>query len=72
MLLEFFFKGVLTVLVFLFAIGSLEWIWKTQIDLKETVKRLVIEAPSKSMDWVATKDPDKVYQGGTNRGQCFR
>lgn len=64
MLSEFLFKLFLTILVLFFAIGSLRWIWKTQIDTKETMKRLVTEAPSKSMDWVATRDPNKLYQDG--------
>ena len=64
MLSEFLFKLFLTILVLFFAIGSLRWIWKTQIDPKETVKRLVTEAPSKSMDWVATRDPHRLYQDG--------
>lgn len=64
MLSEFLFKLFLTILVLFFAIGSLKWIWKTQIDPKETVKRLVTEAPSKSMDWVATRDPRRLYQDG--------
>ncbi len=60
---ELLFKVFLTIVVLFFSIGSLKWIWRSQIDVKETGRKL-LETPQKSMDWVATREPDKIYQNG--------
>jgi hypothetical protein len=60
---ELLFKVFLTIVVLFFSIGSLKWIWRSQIDVKETGRKL-LETPQKSMDWVVTREPDKIYQNG--------
>lgn len=41
---------------------SLLWIWTHQIDPKETFLRLFRQP--QSVDWLATRDPNKIYQNG--------
>jgi hypothetical protein len=60
---ELLLKVFLTIIVLYFSIGSLRWIWRSQIDIKETVRK-ILETPQKSMDWIATREPDKIYQDG--------
>jgi len=59
--MESLFKLFLSVLVIFFCLGSLRWIWRSQIDIKETGKRL-LKTPQESMGWVVTRDPQKIYQ----------
>jgi hypothetical protein len=61
--METVFKIFLTALVIYFSYGSLKWIWHNQIDVKETGRQF-LDAPKKSMDWVATRDDQKIYQEG--------
>jgi len=64
---ELLFKVFLTVVVLFFSVVSLKWIWRSQIDIKETGRKL-LETPQKSMDWVVTRDPAKIYQDGKEVG----
>ena len=61
--MEFIFKIFLTGLVIFFCFGSMKWIWFSQIDVKETGRQL-LDVPKKSMDWVVTRDDNKIYQEG--------
>jgi len=65
--MELVFKLFLTALVLFFFIGSLRWIWFSQIDPKETM-RLFLSSPAKSPEWVAMRDPSKIYQHGKEVG----
>jgi len=67
---ELLFKVFLTIVVLYFSIGSLRWIWRSQIDVKETGRK-ILETPQKSMDWVATRESDKIYQNGKIVGTVF-
>jgi hypothetical protein len=64
--MEFIIKIFLTVAVIViifFCVISLRWIWRSQIDVKETGRQL-LNTPKRSMDWVATRDTTKIYQEG--------
>ena len=53
--------GVTTVLFIPYAFG-VRWIWTHQLDPEETVSRIFQSAGER--DWIATRDPMKLYQGG--------
>lgn len=61
--MEILFKVFLTLIVLFFCFGSIKWIWFNQIDIKETITG-ILNKPQKSMEWVATRDPTKIYQDG--------
>ncbi len=58
-ILTFVFVGVLGGGLFL----SVRWIWSKQLDFSASVKKLG-EKANPVPDWVATRDPKKIYQGG--------
>jgi hypothetical protein len=55
-------KIVLTVAVVALTAGTLRWIWTHQIDLWATGEKWVRGAVEP--DWIATRDPAKLYQDG--------
>jgi hypothetical protein len=59
---EMFTKIVLSVVVVVLAMGTLRYIWSQQIDLWATGEKFVRGAVEP--DWIATRDPAKLYQGG--------
>lgn len=62
--LELSFKIILTLVVILLCFGFLRWIWTHQIDLVETVKRLGKRKAQETLDIIATRDQNAIYQGG--------
>jgi hypothetical protein len=65
--METLFKLVLSAVVLSICAFGLRWIWTHQLDFWATVNRAtdkVIAAP----DWVATRDPKKIYQEGNAVG----
>ncbi|MBI5007221.1 MAG: hypothetical protein HZB95_08830 [Nitrosomonadales bacterium] len=61
--MELLFKLILSVVVVMVCFIGLRWIWTHQLDLRDTIGKAsdkVIAPP----DWVATRDPMKIYQGG--------
>lgn len=57
------FLTVVVIGVIFFSVVSLIWLWRSQIDVRETGRQL-LNTPKKSMDWVATRDDTKIYQEG--------
>ncbi len=43
------------------------WTWSSQIDMKETFSRFLKKA-APNPEMIATRDPNKIYQGGTPVG----
>ena len=61
-LLSFIFTGVWFI--------AIHWIWTNQLDPRETVSRFfkkTVEPP----DWVATREPSKIYQNGESVGDII-
>jgi hypothetical protein len=61
---EFLFKIGITIAIVAPAAGALHWIWTRQIDPTATVGRIFRGAAEP--DWVATRDPMKLYQDGVS------
>lgn len=61
--LETIFKVAFTVGVTAVWIWSVRWVWTAQVDPRATVSKLVAK-PFEAPDWVATRDPTKIYQDG--------
>ena len=59
---EFLFKLGLSVVMVAVSGGALHWIWTHQIDPIASVAALLQGAVEPG--WVATRDPNKLYQGG--------
>lgn len=61
---ELSFKIVGTVILILLFVGILHWLWTHQIDPRETFKRLFRGKAKGTVDWIATRDQDAIYQNG--------
>jgi hypothetical protein len=59
---EYAIKIGLTVVVLAIAGGTLHWIWTHQIDPKATLNSVFRR--TLEQDWLATRDPNKLYQDG--------
>ena len=68
MTLENLFKFVLIIVFTTLWLAAVRWVWTSQLDAVATVQRL-IRKPFKAPDWVATREPDKIYQGGKVVGE---
>jgi hypothetical protein len=65
--MEMIFKLALSTVVLLACFFGLRWIWTHQLDFRATISKAsdkVVTAP----DWVATRDPNKIYQDGSPVG----
>ncbi len=60
--LELAFKIVGTVIVILLCVGLVRWLWTNHIDPVETVKRLFKGKAKDTVDWIATRDQNAIYQ----------
>lgn len=61
--MELLFKLILSAISLMICFFSLQWIWTYQLDFKATIGKAsdkVVALP----DWVATRDPMKIYQSG--------
>ena len=65
--LEILFK----IIISLAAIFVLAWIWTHQIDPTETFKRFFRERAEKTVDWIVTRDENKIYQDGEEVGKVI-
>lgn len=54
---------IVVAIIMYFQIVFLKWTWSNQIDPKQTLNRLLRRA-SPSVEVIATRDPDKIYQDG--------
>lgn len=70
--MELVLRIVLTAILSGIWLIGLRWVWTNQLDPRATVARLTGKALAPP-DWVATRDPAKIYQGsaavGDVRGQ---
>ncbi len=65
--MEMLFKVVLSAAVAVLGMMALRWIWTHQLDLPATISKAsekVVSPP----DWVATRDPKRIYQDGNPVG----
>jgi len=69
---EILFKILLTVFVTYFYLTCLSWIWTRQVDIKETFLGLLKKETSKPVEWIATRDPNAIYQNGKIVGNVSR
>jgi hypothetical protein len=65
--LEILFKITLTVLGVIVFAFFLKGVWKGQLDAKETFSRLIKKFVSEP-DFIAKRDPNKIYQNGSEVG----
>ncbi|OGH86249.1 MAG: hypothetical protein A2493_00070 [Candidatus Magasanikbacteria bacterium RIFOXYC12_FULL_33_11] len=66
-MLETLFKIFLTIglsFVVITSILSVNWVWKSQIDVKETFKFLVKNKIENTQGVLVTRDPNSIYQDG--------
>ncbi len=61
--LEIAFKVVLTSFLTIVWLAGVRWVWTTQLDSKATLDRLLRKTVAPP-EWVATRDPNKIYQDG--------
>lgn len=62
------FRIVLTVFFTATWLIALHWIWTNQLDPRGTLSRLLGKAVAPP-EWVATREPNKIYQGGAAVGE---
>ncbi len=62
-MLEWLFKIALTIFFTIIWLIGLHWIWTTHLDPRATIQRMFQKAVAPP-EWVATRDPNKIYQGG--------
>ena len=60
--LEIAFKIFITIVVLLIIIFFFKWLWTHQIDPIETLKRWFKSKSQDKIDWIATRDPNSIYQ----------
>ena len=65
--MEFWFRLMLTLVFTAVWVVGLHWVWTNQLDPRATVSRIFKGATSPP-SWVATRHPDKIYQGGSTVG----
>lgn len=68
MTLENLFKIGLIVMFTAVWLAAVRWVWTHQLDPVATVQRL-IQKPFKAPEWVATREPNKIYQNGKVVGE---
>ena len=61
--LEIFSKVALTIAFTAVWLGAVHWVWVHQLDPGATIEKL-IRKPFAPPDWVATREPNKLYQDG--------
>ena len=66
--MELIFRIILTVVLTGVWLVGLRWVWTNQLDPRATVSRLSEKALAPP-EWVATRDPNKIYQGGAAVGE---
>lgn len=66
-IMELIFRIILTVVLTGVWLIGLRWVWTNQLDPRATVSRLSERALAPP-DWVATRDPNKIYQGNAAVG----
>jgi len=65
MKIEIIFKIIMTlvsIIVIIVSVYSINWIWTHQIDVKETIFGLFKKEAQKKVEWVATRDENAIYQ----------
>ena len=70
MTLENLFKVTLTVVFTAVWLVGVRWVWTHQLDPVATVQRLM-RKPFKAPEWVATREPNKIYQNGNVVGEVI-
>ena len=65
--MEILFKIVASAILVGACFIGLRWVWTHQIDVKATVTK-ASEKVAAPPDWVATRDQNKIYQGGAPVG----
>jgi hypothetical protein len=70
MTLENLFKVTLSVLFTAVWLVGVRWVWTHQLDPVATVQRLM-RKPFKAPEWVATREPNKIYQNGNVVGEVI-
>ena len=70
MTLENLFKVTLSVVFTAGWLVGVRWVWTHQLDPVATVQRLVGK-PFKAPEWVATREPNKIYQNGNVVGEVI-
>ena len=68
MTLENLFKIGLIVMFTAVWLAAVRWVWTHQLDPIATVQRL-IQRPFKAPEWVATREPNKIYENGNVVGE---
>ena len=67
-MIEMIFKIVVTGFSIWMCIIFLHWLWTSQIDVKETIMRPIQGKVLEKNEWVATRDPNIIYQNNTSVG----
>jgi len=68
MTLENVFKVGLIVMFTAVWLAAVRWVWTRQLDPVATFQRLM-QKPFKAPEWVATREPNKIYQNGNVVGE---
>jgi hypothetical protein len=66
--LENLFKVTLSVVFTAVWLVGVRWVWAHQLDPVATAQRLM-RKPFKAPEWVATREPNKIYQNGSVVGE---
>jgi hypothetical protein len=62
--MEVIVKTIMTLVIMVPAFLTVVWLWRTQIDPCQTVKNLFKKNTNPSIEWVATREPNRLYQNG--------
>lgn len=68
--MEVAFRILLTVFFTATWLIALNWVWTNQLDPRATVSRLLGKAVAPP-EWVATREPNRIYQGGVAVGDVM-
>lgn len=68
--MELLFRIVITVVLTIVWLIGLRWVWTNQLDPRATVSRLS-EKTLAPPDWVATREPNRIYQGSVAVGEVI-
>ncbi len=60
--------GIVIVFVLLPGFMFIRWTWKSEIDPRQTVSKVFSFLFNRKSDLIATRDPSKIYQGGSEVG----
>jgi hypothetical protein len=66
--MEIFFKIIGTCIIAWICVASLCWLWTQQIDIRESVFRAFKFMSLQKSEWVATRDPNIIYQNSASVG----